>query len=239
MGISKNPDLSFEIISGLFREIESRGKDASGYWGVSESNQVLFHKEPTPSSDFVHSDIWRSVREHNPSTLICHAREASKGVGPPSDNSNNHPFVSEDMAVALVHNGRIPDETYIPFKDKHQLKSDCDSEVLLKMFENEPEDKVRIIGTIRHIPDAHMAVAIGEKLSDRQRLWIFRNEHRSLFKVDLLDQLGQFFFVSTQEIWENATKSLGVKGYPEELDSNKLYVFRIEDSFLFQSVFFI
>ena len=84
-----------------------------------------------------------------------------------------------------------------------------------------------------------MAVAIGEKLSDRQRLWIFRNEHRSLFKVDLLDQLGQFFFVSTQEIWENATKSLGVKGYPEELDSNKLYVFRIEDSFLFQSVFFI
>jgi glucosamine 6-phosphate synthetase-like amidotransferase/phosphosugar isomerase protein len=242
VGTSKNPDLSFEIISGLFREIESRGKDASGYWGVSESDQVLFHKEPTPSSDFVRSDIWKSVREHNPSTLICHAREASKGVGPPSDNSNNHPFVSEDMTVALVHNGRIPDETYVPFKHKHQLKSDCDSEVLLKMFENEPEDflnKVSAIRTIRHIPDAHMAVAIGEKLSEGQRLWIFRNEHRALCKVDLVDQLGQFFFVSTQDIWENATKSLGVKGLVEELDSDTLYMFRIEGSVLFQSAFFI
>lgn len=235
IGKSKNPDISFKLISRLFQKIESRGKDASGFWCVSDSGSIFFHKEPIKSSDFIQKQEWQNLSLKNPSIIICHAREASKGVGSPDKNENNHPFVSDDLSIAAIHNGRIPDEVYFELKKNYNLKSECDSELFLKMFEsdieieNTIEDRIYSIREIWYkLFGSHMAVIIAEQTFESSRLWIFRNEHRSLFMFDATNLLGQIFFVSTQEIWEEATNFLFPYFYAEEIKTEKIYLFELD-----------
>ena len=231
IGNSKNPELSFETISRLFKKIESRGKDASGFWGVSDSGRSIFCKKPIASSVFLKQTEWVDVSFHNPKVLICHAREASKGVGPPEDNKNNHPFVNFNWTIAAIHNGRIPDDIYDKYKKEYDLISECDSELFLRMFETDLEveyylaDRVETIRQIwNSLKDSHMAVVLGEKQKDSTRLWLFRNEHRSLWKASI-KELGQIFFFSTKEIWEEATQDIKLTAEISEIEIGKIYLF--------------
>ena len=168
--------------------------------------------------------------------LLCHAREASKGVGSPEINANNHPFVSEDMKIGLIHNGRIPDNIYFELKKQYEVKSQCDSEIFLRMFDSKDieidndvslEDRIESIKKIwEKNLESHFAIAIGERLDKEYRLWIFRNEHRSLFKIDCTADLGQIFFVSTEEIW-NDSNVFSVKGEIEEIITEQIYCFTL------------
>lgn len=246
IGNSKDSKTSFEIISLLFEKIENRGKDASGFWGVSKTDSILFHKEPLSSSEFIRKDEWRIIERHNPCVMICHAREASKGVGPPEYNENNHPFVSDDLNIAVVHNGRISDSKYFELKDRFCLRSECDSELFLRMFEgdfeveNYVEDRVETIKYIWDtLRDAHMAVVIGESLRDEKRLWIFRNEYRSLWMADARKQLGQIFFVSTKEIWEEATSNTPVEAELVEFETSKIHLIQMNKSHIISESFMI
>lgn len=208
IGNSKEPDLSYSLISSLFVQAESRGIDASGFWAVTSNHQIIYHKEPTKSSDFVGQSVWQEV-DHDCSIMLVHARGASVGVGSSLFNANNHPFVSTDQKIALVHNGRIPDEEYHPLYGSYDLESTCDSEVLLKLFES-GEGSSNILKKLsgiqniwRHVVDGHMAVAIGE-FGKTKKLWLFRNEHRTMWSVDLREQLGQIFFFSSDDMWTNS-----------------------------------
>ena len=142
-------------------------------------------------------------------------------MGTPNINKNNHPFVSSDKSIGMIHNGRIPHYFYEILKKKYKVNSDCDSEIFLRMFEagkryEETEftdfDEItaaRLMG-IKDIwtyaKEAHMAVVIGERIEDRRDLWFFRNKYRSLWLIDLRDALGQLFFCSTKEIWSSAVQ---------------------------------
>lgn len=222
IGESTNPELSFQLINKLFEKLEIRGKDASGFWGAQKGDgKILYHKEPTRSSQFVKSKVWQNVKNLDPNVLIVHSREASHGSGLPSINKNNHPFVNADLSVALVHNGRIPENIYEELRKKYEVLSACDSEILLRIFEGADQtadveielseaDK-DISGRLVGLKDiwstvskGHMAVAIGELLEDKRRLWLFRNKYRSLWIFDLREMLGQVFFVSTPQIWQMA-----------------------------------
>lgn len=161
-------------------------------------------------------DVWRKIAKLEPNLLIAHAREAS--VGPPSINKNNHPFVNTDRTIAVVHNGRIPDPEYSALRKKYEINSECDSEILLRIFENENGDKLAGVKDIwsffsrkyghNTLSIPAMAVAIGERLSEGvRRLWLFRNDLRTLWLVDLRESLGQIFFCSTEEIWHQAIAS--------------------------------
>lgn len=232
IGKSKNPELTFKLITRLFARLEKRGEDASGFWGV-ESNDaasVLYHKEPVKSSEFVEKEIWKNVYEYDPSLLIVHARGASSGVGSPSVNTNNHPFVNTNKSIGLVHNGRIDDSEYIPLKQKYKTTSDCDSELLLRIFESgeyySPQQLKESFPNIDNphrmagckdifslINKGHMAVAVGERADKGQRLlWLFRNTHRPLWVMDLRNELGQIFFVSEPSIWDDAINDCELKG---------------------------
>ena len=227
IGVSREPKLSFEIASRLFEGIESRGHDASGYWGVSRSGSPIFHKEPTTPSDFVVKAPWKAVEGHDPTILLCHAREASKGVGPPENNENNHPFVSKNLSLAVIHNGRIPDDVYVPLKAIYHPASECDSEILLRMLERSHlRMEEAIFSAWNSLPGAHMAVAVGQK----SRIWLFRNTHRTIW-VASVGKLGQTFFFSTKQIWESAIDGLGIKSSePEELAPGTVYGFDIDGS---------
>lgn len=234
IGNSKDPKISFEIMSLLFEKIETRGKDASGFWGISKNDSVLFCKEPLPSSDFIKKNDWQFVKNQDPCVMICHAREASKGVGLPEHNENNHPFVNDNQNIAVVHNGRIPDSKYFDLKDKFLMRSECDSELFLRMFEgdfeveNYIEDRIETIKNIWDtLFDAHMAVVIGEVSENEKRIWIFRNEYRTLWQADARKQLGQIFFVSTREIWDEATENIPVQAELSEFETSKLYLMKM------------
>jgi predicted glutamine amidotransferase len=235
IGKSKHPKISHHLATKLFERSETRGTDASGFWGCQpgEEGSVVFHKEPRKATSFVHSDQWKRLLGMNLNVLIMHARQSSQGVGDAGCNKNNHPFVNSDKSVGLVHNGRIYE--YTDLKKRYETKSDCDSEVLLRIFEaarashqtdeiaegcTAPPDIVSSIHGIREIfayaNDSHMAVAIGERLGSRRDLWLFHNHHRPLWVVDAREGLGQMFFCSTPEIWATALRecpqAMGVLG---------------------------
>lgn len=183
------------------------------------SDRVIFHKKPVRSSRLVLEPHWGRAKSAN--LMICHAREASRGD--PSDNRNNHPFVSKSMNLGVVHNGRIPEEIYDRIIKDHPTESECDSEVILRMLEKPRELNLGVLQDAwRALEGSQMAVAVGERHKDVCRLWLFRNKYRSLWTVSL-DSLGQTFFVSTKEIWEEASE--GLTGSPEEVPPGLLLGF--------------
>ena len=217
IGESTNPDLTYQITTKLFAKSEIRGIDAAGFWGTEKGidGSVIYHKEPVRSSFFVQKQTWKDLKNHNLNLLLLHARGASKGMGDPIINKNNHPFTSLDKSVALIHNGKIDDNEYKYLKLKYNTLSQCDSEIILRIFEaaelysesfSEEEYPHRLAGIrdiFSHINLGHMAVAIGErKENDDRLLWLFRNKHRPLWLIDARETLGQIFFVSDVSIWE-------------------------------------
>jgi hypothetical protein len=247
IGESKKPVLTYQLITKLLEKSEIRGVDAAGFWGTESgvNGNVLYHKEPGKSSLFVKKDIWKEVFKHNPNLLLVHARGASKGSGDPQDNQNNHPFTNLDKSLALVHNGKVDECEYHNLKQKYNLLTQCDSEILLRIFEagqhnnefGDADSPARLAG-IRDIfsliNEGHMAVAAGERASNGDRLlWLFRNEHRPLWIVDMRDALGQIFFVSEPSIWEDAVyECSGVKNIARsqkliELPTEEVWFFKI------------
>lgn len=237
----------------MFEKSECRGVDAAGYWGTEKGidGNVLYHKEPGKSSEFVKNEAWKLVRKHNPNLLLVHARGASKSFGEPSVNYNNHPFTSFDKSIGLIHNGRIDDCEYHSLKIKYELQTQCDSEILLRIFESgesySSEELKDDFGGLEHskrlagirdvfslINEGHMAVAVGERGEFGKRmLWLFRNRHRPLWIIDVREPLGQVFFVSELSIWEEAvrectdTKSLTRNQKLIELPTEEIWQFTI------------
>ena len=91
IGKSNNPHVSFSLATKLFEGIETRGKDAAGFWGSRDNGDTICYKESIKSSQIVEKDIWNKVRNFDPNILLLHARASSTGVGHASDNVNNHP----------------------------------------------------------------------------------------------------------------------------------------------------
>jgi glucosamine 6-phosphate synthetase-like amidotransferase/phosphosugar isomerase protein len=215
IGKSKDKNLSYQLLTKLFEKSESRGTDAAGFWAAEcgFNGSVIYHKEPTRSSSFVKSRFWSGLSDFEVDLVIAHARGASKGVGEPFFNENNHPFTSNDKTIALAHNGRIEDDEYYELRKNYEVSTQCDSEILLRIFEStiksnktivdkELESVKRIFSLIQF---GHMAVATGiRQESGRRSLLLFRNEHRPLWVSDLREELGQVFFVSEPSIWEEA-----------------------------------
>jgi predicted glutamine amidotransferase len=219
IGQSKRPKLTYELITSLFDCLELRGIDASGVWGTEfgENSRVVYHKEPVRSSEFIKQDFWLKLRKIRTDMLLVHSRATSSHGGHPEFNANNHPFVSSDKRIGMVHNGTIEEADYL--KNKYETVSETDSECLLRIFEHGiekdftidsvPEDIAKRIGGIKdiwsYISSGAMAVALGERVDDyNKNLFLFRNEKRPLWLADLRDILGQIFFFSSPDIWYSA-----------------------------------
>lgn len=220
IGVSKRPKISFDLITGLFDYLETRGVDAAGVWATEHGgqNRVIYHKEPVRASDFIKKKFWGHLKKIRTDVVLVHARATSSKGGNANCNANNHPFVSLDRRIGMVHNGTIEEADYL--KNKFQLMSQTDSECLLRIFEhgmdstsnqmdNVPVDISRRMNGIKdiwsYISSGAMAVALGERIDEHKRgLFLFRNEKRPLWLVDLRETLGQIFFFSTPDIWHSA-----------------------------------
>lgn len=256
IGESKNQVVSYQLITKLLEKSEIRGIDAAGYWGteVGKDGHILYHKEPGKSSRFVKTAAWKQIFKYNLNMLLVHARGASKGFGDPATNKNNHPFVSSDYSIGFVHNGRLDDSEYQHLKARYAANSHCDSELLLRIFEaaelysysqlkralGNPENPKRLAGIkdiFTLITEGHMAVAVGERgPTDERMMWLFRNKHRPLWLIDMREYLGQIFFVSDPNIWEDAVyECISMKNVSKtqkliELPTEEIWYFKVSDA---------
>jgi glucosamine 6-phosphate synthetase-like amidotransferase/phosphosugar isomerase protein len=222
IGKSKRPKFTYDLITGIFDRLETRGIDASGVYGTEfgEDGRVIYHKEPVQSSLFIKKDFWSKLKNINTDLLLIHSRATSSEGGSPSCNLNNHPFISEDKKIGMVHNGTLSEARYL--KNKYEIKSETDSEYLLRIFEHgidnefiipsikkEMSSRIFAIGEIwKHISTGAMAVALAERMDDySKQLYLFRNSQRPLWLADLRDLLGQFFFFSCPDIWYTAIEN--------------------------------
>ena len=193
----------------------------------------MLHKEPFPSSTLVRGESWKTAEETKPELILCHARDASRGC--PKNNKNNHPFVAKSGNLGLIHNGRIFDEKYCELKAEHQTESDCDSEIILRMIEGYPDEQEKAIRLAwEALRGSHMAVAVAEISKEGLGLWLFRNEHRTLWMADARADLGQVFFFSTDEIWMEASDGL-LSTDPKEIRPGVLHHLQIKCGFVYES----
>lgn len=231
IGKSKNPAVTYELASQLLLASEERGKDATGFYGceIGLDGKILADKEPAQSSNYFTGEVWQKlVPRFDMDLFIGHCRQSSAGVGSEKINKNNHPHFSSDFCTALVHNGRIAE--FSALKKLYDLRSDCDSEILLTIFEASeeliatrendlrrdfPEFDLKIAAHFYGLKDifsrtnmSQMAVACADRLPDGTRyLYLFRDDGRPLHIVDMKEKLGQVFFFSTPEIWKNAVEA--------------------------------
>jgi Glutamine amidotransferase domain len=224
IGKSTNPKVSFDLANSLFVKTEIRGEHASGFWSCETGDGcIAYDKEPVKSTVYVNRGIWaKDFASLDADLLVGHCRLTS--IGPEKINKNNHPHWSEDKKVAMVHNGKIPE--YNALKDHYATTSECDSEILLRMFESAEAFKdqeeflkkefptlppflaYRLLGLkeiFSRVNFGAMAVGIAERGDDGSRyLWLFRDDDRPLHVVDMRKTLGQIFFCSTAEIWRSS-----------------------------------
>jgi glucosamine 6-phosphate synthetase-like amidotransferase/phosphosugar isomerase protein len=231
IGKAKNPKLSYQIITSLLEKSQARGIDAAGFWGTSE-NSTFYHKEPGPACCFIQRNKWKKLEKYNPNLLLAHARGASKGSGLPKSNKNNHPFISTNKNIGLIHNGKIEEYKYL--KQNYRLETECDSEVLLRIFEKK-ENLEGITDIFDLVTTGHMAVAIGQKDSQGKHLWLFRNRYRPLWIINAYIPLGQVFFISELNFWTETTCRLRLKGIEiYELPTEEVWKFTLSNDLLFK-----
>ncbi len=200
IGNSLQPKTTYSLTSALFHISEVRGTDAAGFWAAGD--HIQFHKEPIRTSEMIPTAQWHSVQHLNPYLFLGHARLATQGT--PKVNINNQPFMTQDQNVCLIHNGKIT--KYHDLKGDYELESDCDSELLLRKY----EANHRIEDLMLEGPTA-FAIASAQDKS----LWLFRNDGRPLWLIDIRKTLGQIFFCSTIDIWFKARRgNLQEKIYP-------------------------
>lgn len=87
----------------LLTQIENRGTHASGFAYVGKDGSFGVYKQPKPGSQLSLAELPRDAK-----TVILHTRFATQGST--HDNRNNHPVMSTDNKIALVHNGVISND---------------------------------------------------------------------------------------------------------------------------------
>lgn len=210
IGNSNNKDLSFQILTNLFSNLEIRGIDASGYYAHS-SNQIYYHKQKGKSSNIIESEKWQLLKDLSFDLFLLHTRRTSSNSGSSDNNENNHPFVSQDNNKALIHNGIINEYEFNKLKSFLEINSECDSEILLRFLlkESSSEKRLEILNDLLFfIKNSEYAFAFSELIENKINLWLVKNDKRPLYIIDLKNSLNQYFFVSTIEIWQDSINSI-------------------------------
>jgi glucosamine 6-phosphate synthetase-like amidotransferase/phosphosugar isomerase protein len=240
VGISKNNKQTFDLITSLLIKSQARGIDATGYWGATNKD-IFYYKEPTQSSLFVKKEDWQELKKHNFNLFLSHARGATKCFGTPIENINNHPFTNSNKSLAFIHNGKLNENNFELLRKKFITKSNCDSELLLRIIEScefNEDSNQRLKGIAKvfsYIDDGHMAAALGEKLKNKSVLYLFRNEHRPLWIIDVTKSLGQFFFVSEISFWEESVRELKIKNLKSKiLELPEKQIWKIQNNLKFE-----
>lgn len=201
-GSKINPrKLSNALLTGL----ESRGSQASGFaWQAN--NQSGFYKHDTAGSRLSIRSMPRGA-----STAILHTRLATHGSV--KDNANNHPVMSPDQNIALVHNGVIYNHTRVR-KELPFTLPEVDTSVIPAILQQYGYERFDML-------DGDASVAWLDQ-SQAGILNVGRFSHSPLWISQVAD--GSFVFASTEAILLTALKRLRLKPvFIQEAPESALY----------------
>ena len=194
----------------LLTQIENRGSHASGFAYINADGGVGIYKNPTPGSQLSLHELPRDAR-----TVVIHTRYATQG--PQSDNRNNHPVISTDRRIALVHNGVISNDhrlrPLLGIEARHGL---VDSLVIPSMIAQQGTDGLSQMS-------GYAAIAWLDVQSST-KLFIARLKNSPVAYTHLFD--GTFVMASTPNLLEGALKAASFEygGVFEMSDSKMMTV---------------
>lgn len=194
-GMSMHPSSKVNVRAlahALLSAIEYRGSDASGYAFVNGARTGTY-KQAVPGSQLSLGDLPRRAQ-----SVILHTRYATQGHQ--SDNRNNHPVLSPDGDLALVHNGVIsndyefrPAANRPPRDDEFAGLAAVDSAVIPALIR-----KFGLKDAAAKL-EGYAAIAyLDAKKADRRTLTLARIESSPVAWTWLAD--GSFVFASTQSL---------------------------------------
>ena len=175
LGISSKNTVDMDLFRSMLNQSMIRGKHATGIAWI-EDDKIKHLVIPVSANNFKLPNIVTQ-------SIIGHCRYST------SDLDYNQPIVDSGLAVA--HNGVITqtdpntwEETY-----KYKFKTRCDSEIILRNWQN----KIHPINTI-----GSMATLILDT-REKNAMHFFRNEQRPLYYSKNNDD---FYIASTKNILE-------------------------------------
>lgn len=213
-------DALIEFAKRGLLESEGRGKDATGFYAITDRNVVVTDKRPIRAKKFIkRSQELGTLKGVKPSVFIGHCRATSTGAGNAKENRNNHPFIGHN--VALVHNGWIPNfrsEEYAGLG----LRTNTDSEVILRLLDaGMARDELlstSIDEAVKCLP-VESAFAVAAIDIKKRNLFLFRNDKRPLWVARIKE--NAFLFASTDTILKDAVKNTSL--HIEALDEVPVY----------------
>lgn len=221
--------------TSLIVATQSRGEHATGFAARMPGKDVVVSKGPVPAEMFVRTPIWKTALGAR--SLIGHCRWATHGD--PKNNENNHPFTAGKWAV--VHNGVITMHQYIAGREGVELKTECDSEVILRVFQKGAGKTQDPVAGLQKFVDAvngfhaDYAIALMDKQDGAIRL--LRDEARPI-SIMRIPKLNVVAFASTDVILKRALDQMlgkmddadranvveGIDGW--DCERHKIYVLR-------------
>jgi predicted glutamine amidotransferase len=194
-----------QFLTNMFKLSKIRGKDASGFSAIHNEGgaSLITEKRPIESTKFVkRSTQFRSLRRAMPSIMIGHTRHST--AGNPNRGRNNHPFNNE--IYSMVHNGTIKDWDKVVKDNGISMRSETDSELILRIIERYDDTFIGVQSVIDTVPrESAMAIALLKHSGDKISLSLFRNQNRPMVLVTA-PALKSIFFCSTKDIVQNALK---------------------------------
>lgn len=195
---------AFFLTRNLFLACEHRGRDATGYvartspFDTPATASTLVAKRPLTASKYVETSEFTRLAHRRCSSIVGHCRAATHGS--PKDNRNNHPHVGDRLV--LVHNGICTNAEELEDKYLLDLKTNCDSEAILRLIETQPEPVIGMMLAIKEVRGS-MALAVYDKKADC--VWLASNGGRPLWLAHL-PKLRSWVFASTDAILIKAVK---------------------------------
>lgn len=196
------------LAHALLTQIEDRGSHASGFAYVDQAGNPGIYKQPKPGSQLSLGEMPRRIK-----SAILHTRYATQGL--PSDNRNNHPVLSTDNRIALVHNGVISNDHQLReglgITDKH---GEVDSIVIPSLIaQGGVKDLSKLAG--------YAAIAWIDGTEGNGVIRIARLKTSPVAYTHLFD--GSFVMASTPQLLRKALEQANLEyGAVFELDSSKL-----------------
>lgn len=196
---------TYRLMKTMLVKSERRGEDATGFVALTDPydartkpQRLISDKAPLKASQFVEENsAWKRLRHQRCRFILGHVRAATHGS--PKRNENNHPHHS--LGYWLVHNGVVNNHREIADRYILHLRTECDSEVLLKLVQ---AMKHPVLGMVACLEERPGAIAVYD--SHRGVIYLGRDESRPLWLMRMKRE-RRWFFASTSEILIESLKT--------------------------------